>query len=290
MSRFKLSARALCFVLIIAAAAICAALGFAPEEVGPAAYCQSSGCSFPACNREGESFNSETGNCESSSGFPTFTRSHRVPSCLDGERFDRATGNCILNVCDESGCEVRALCTRRGERYGRSGRDRDGVYGVCESRPNWLGHRSHRLVRCPYGSVLNEGRGVCVRCPTVVPVPVRRPDLVIRRAFLRLASSPVEVTNLRRGQNYLACFEVANVGAAASGPFRVEGGGLGVRTLPSQAHASLPPGAERVGCLLYSTTPPVGSYRLGITADSLRTVRETREDNNAATLTLNVVP
>ncbi len=246
-------------------------------------------CRFPACNQDGESFNSETGNCDSSSGFPTFAKSHRVPTCLSGEHFDRATGSCVLDACGDSGCEASPLCTGRDERYSRSGRDRDGVYGVC-SHTGFLGAKSHRVVRCPFGSVLNESRGVCLRCPTRVPVPVRRPDLLIRRAFLRVASSRAEVTSIRSGTPYLACFEVTNTGAASSGPFRVGGGGLGVRTPPSQAHASLLPGAAREGCLSYATTPPSGSYRLGLTVDSRRTVRETREDNNEATLTVTVAP
>jgi hypothetical protein len=257
-------------------------LGFLLSGFTTSAWAQ---CRFPACNQEGEHFNSETGDCESRSGFPTFAISHRVPTCPAGERFDRATGNCVLAACDE-GCEVRELC-RGDERFSRSGRDRAGVYGVCESGPNWLGHRSHRVDHCPSGFTLNERRGVCVRCP--IRVPVRLPDLVISRAFLRLASSPAEVTSIPAGRSYLACFEVTNRGMAASGFFRVDGGGLGVRTAPFQNHASLLPGASREGCLEYSTTPPPGTYRLELRAHTLR-VRESREDNNTATLELAVIP
>jgi hypothetical protein len=276
MKRFTISVNALRLAILTLAL-----FGFAKSA--------SAQCNFPACNQEGESFNSETGDCESSSGFPTFAKSHRVPSCLSGERFDRATGNCVLDACSDSRCEVRALCTRRGERYGRSGRGRDGVYGVCESRPNWLGHRSHRVVRCPAGSVLNEGRGVCVRCPITVPVPVRLPDLIFRRAFLRQAPSGPLVTRVRVSQPYYACFEVANVGAGDAGAFRVAGGGLGIRTPPTQDHAPLVAGAAREGCLLYSTTPPIGTYRLGLTVDSAFAVREARDTNNNATLAVIVV-
>jgi subtilase family serine protease len=53
---------------------------------------------------------------------------------------------------------------------------------------------------------------------------------------------------------------------------------------------SLSPGASREGCLVYRVTPSPGSYRLGITADPLNGVRETREDNNTATLEVNVTP
>jgi hypothetical protein len=238
-------------------------------------------CNFPACSRDGERFNSETGNCEHRSGFPTFAISHRVPSCPTGEHFDRATGNCVLDACDE-GCEARRLC-RTKERYSRSGSDREGVYGVCESSSG-LGYKSHVLRRCPAGFTLNERRGVCVRCPIRVPVPVRLPDLIIRRAFLRIASNPTAVTRIRAGTPYLACFEVANIGSASSGTFRVEGGGLGVPTSPGQNHASLAPGESREGCLEYSGTPPPGTYRLQLHADSLNRVRETREGNNTATV------
>ncbi|HEV8589956.1 MAG TPA: CARDB domain-containing protein [Pyrinomonadaceae bacterium] len=243
-------------------------------------------CRFRACNREGERFNSETGDCESRAGFPTFAISHRVPSCRSGEHFDRATGNCVLDACDE-GCEVRELC-RGGERYSRSGRDREGVYGVCESGPNFLGHRSHRLVRCAEGFTLNETRGVCVRCRTAPP-PRVPPDLTIRRLFLRSTPAGPVVSSVRVGQLYYACFEVANIGAGASGPFLVSGGGLGVRGTPTVPQANLAPGASREGCLLYRTTPSAGTYRLGITADPVNGVRETREDNNTATLEVDVV-
>ena len=243
-------------------------------------------CRFPACNRDGERFISATGDCEHRAGFPTFAISHRAASCPSGERFDRATGECVIPDCDER-CEVRRLC-RRNERYSRSDRDREGVYGVCD-HTGFLGAKSHRVVRCPFGSILNERRGVCVRCPTEVPVTPLRADLVFTRSFLRVASSPTAVTRLTAGTPYLACFEVANRGTRESGTFRVGGGGLGVRTPPNQAHASLLPGATREGCLSYATTPPPGSYRLVLTVDSFGTVRELREDNNTATLTLTVV-
>lgn len=288
MNRFKLSSRALCFALIIAAAAISTHLGITPGEVELSAYCQSSACSFPACDRDGERFDPATGNCEHGGTPPLFLRSHRVPTCRDGERLDRTNGRCILEACDD-GCEARTLCTRKGEQYARSGRDRDGAYGVCD-HTSGLGYRSHRLVRCPSGFVLNESRGVCVRCPIRVPVDVRRPDLMLTRTFLRVPSTSGEVTRITAGTSYLACFEVANRGTRESGPFSVGGGGLGVRTPPSQAHASLVPGASRVGCLEYPTTPPAGTYRLELRADSLDGVREFREDNNTGTLVVNVVP
>jgi hypothetical protein len=243
-------------------------------------------CNFPACNQEGESFNSKTGDCESSSGFPTFAKSHRVPSCPSGERFDRSTGNCVLDACDD-GCEVSRLC-RGKEDYSRSGRDRTGVYGVCESSSG-LNYKSHVVRRCEAGFTLNERRGVCVRCRTAPP-PRVPPDLTIRRVFLRTTRGGPTVTSVPAGQLYYACFEVANIGSGASGPFLVSGGGLGIRGTPTVTQASLAPGAAREGCLVYRMTPSPGSYRLGITADPLNGVRETREDNNTATLEVSVTP
>jgi hypothetical protein len=101
---------------------------------------------------------------------------------------------------------------------------------------------------------------------------------------------PVRVTSVRRGRPYQACFVVANVGTVASGSFRVAGGGLGIPTAPFQDHAGLGAGLSRTGCIDYPTTPPVGSYRLGLTADSLGAVTESREFNNTATIPVTVVP
>jgi hypothetical protein len=277
MKRYTVSARALWFAVIIGAI----------SAFAPAASAQSA-CSFPACNMHGERYNAATGNCESGPDPITRALSHRIPTCNSDERFDRATGQCVLNACSDGGCEARLLCTGKS-RYTRSGRDARGVYGVCEHGPNWLGYRSHQLVHCPSGFTLNEARGVCVGNCAPAPPP-RLPDLVIRRTYLRATPRGPAVTRIRRGQRYWACFEVANVGAAGSGPFHVGGGGLGVPTAPSQAHAALLPGASRAGCLLYGTTPAVGSYRLGIDADSRRAVRETREDNNTATLAVEIIP
>jgi len=243
-------------------------------------------CRFPACNRDGEHFNSETGDCESRSGFPTFAISHRVPTCPSGERLDRASGQCVLSACDD-GCEVNRLC-HRDEDYSRSGRDREGVYGVCESSGG-LGFKSHTPRRCPAGFTLNERRGVCVRCRAEPPRRVP-PDLTIRRVFLRTTRSGPAVTSVAAGQLYYACFEVANIGAGASGRFLVSGGGLGVRGTPTVTQTSLPPGASREGCLVYRTAPSAGTYRLGITADPVNGVRETREDNNTTNLEVTVMP
>jgi hypothetical protein len=278
MKRYTVLVRSLWFAVIIAAIS-----AFAPSASAQSA------CSFPACNLPGERFDPARGDCQSGPDPITRALSHRIPSCNSDEHFDRATGQCVLNACGGGGCEARLLCTGKS-RYSRSGRDARGVYGVCESGPNWLGHRSHEVVHCPSGFTLNEARGVCVGNCAPAPRPSRLPDLVIRRAYLRAAPRGPAVTRIRLGQRYWACFEVANVGAAGSGPFHVGGGGLGIPIAPSQAHATLLPGAARVGCLLYRTTPAIGSYRLGIDADSRRVVGETREDNNSATIAVDVIP
>jgi hypothetical protein len=119
---------------------------------------------------------------------------------------------------------------------------------------------------------------------------VARPDLTFRRTFLRAYPGGQVIDRVRRGNRYYACFVVANIGAAASGPFRVAGGGLGVPFNPFQDHAGLAPGATRLGCLLYPTTPPPGVYNLGLKADSLNAVVEANEANNTATIGVTVVP
>jgi hypothetical protein len=245
-------------------------------------------CEVPACNMSGERYDPADGNCHSGPDPLTGALSHRIPACRADERFIRETGMCRLNACTSGSCEARPLCGGSWPNYARNGTDSTGAYGVCESNPNWLGHRSHTIVRCEAGFTLNTGRGMCIRCPTIVPVPIRRPDLIIRSTSLRQGG--VVVTRVRRGQPYYACFVVANIGDAASGAFHVGGGGLGVPTPPSQAHATLAAGATRSGCLLYSRTPAVGSYRLGIDADSRTAVLERREDNNGAVIAVQVVP
>jgi hypothetical protein len=121
-------------------------------------------------------------------------------------------------------------------------------------------------------------------------VAVSRPDLTFRRTFLRAYPSGQVIDRVRRGHRYYACFVVANIGAAASGPFRVAGGGLGIPFNPFQDHAGLAPGATRLGCLVYPTTPPPGIYNLGLKADSLNAVVESNEANNTATIGVTVVP
>ena len=100
----------------------------------------------------------------------------------------------------------------------------------------------------------------------------------------------MRVVSVRRGTAYAACFSVANIGGSFSGPFRVAGGGLGVPFIPFADLPGIAPGGARIGCVRYPTTPPPGVYRVELTADSLGAVAESREDNNAAVVTVKVVP
>ncbi len=259
-----------------------AALLWAPEALAQ--------CEVPACNMPGERYERADGDCHTGPDPITRAESHRIPSCRADETFVRATGMCRLNACTSSSCDARALCGGQWPNYARSGRDSTGAYGVCESNPNWLGHRSHTILRCASGYALSEGRGICVSCPVVTPVPIRRPDLVISRAFLRQVPGGPLVTRVRAGRSYLACVVVTNIGDAESGAFHVGGGGLGVRTPPSVPVPTLRPGASSERCLVYATTPPVGTYRLVIDADSRNVVAERRNDNNTATIAVIVIP
>jgi len=114
------------------------------------------------------------------------------------------------------------------------------------------------------------------------------PDLTIRDLHLK-SEIGEEVDSLRRGEPFYVCFEVANTGSVTADPFRIEGGGLGTRTAPNQAHASLAPDASREACLGYSTTPSPGKYRLGLTVDPTNDVYESREDNNGASVRVVVI-
>jgi hypothetical protein len=159
-----------------------------------------------------------------------------------------------------------------------------GAYGVYESSSG-SSFPAHQSLYYPKGFTLNEVHGMCGgNCPEKKLLP----DLVLRHVFLR--EGGLAVTEIRQGHSYYVCFEVANIGTARSGAFRVRGGGLGIRYSPFQNHASLLPGKARKGCLTYPTTPPAGKYKLGIEVDSLHAVSELREDNNGATLPVKIVP
>lgn len=231
--------------------------------------------------------------------------SHYLARCPSESTLDPERGVCVLNLCSSCGSQL-PLC-EPDEAYTRSGADATGPYGVCSSGPTPPGgYLSHRLARCREGWTLVPDSGMCRRdcaligpgidpdtltpAPTPIEPPVLLfPDLTLRRAWLRNTSGATMKT-VRAKQPYYACFEVANIGAGASGVFHVGGGGLGVPTPPEQAHANLAPGASREGCLYYSTTPAVGTWRLGLKADSRNAVTESRENNNERTLTVRVRP
>jgi hypothetical protein len=107
------------------------------------------------------------------------------------------------------------------------------------------------------------------------------PDLTIKDWWVVPDAMPENLTNeVESGQSYKVCFIVANIGMASSGSFTVSGGGLGISYNPTQSHASLAPGQTREGCLEYPTTPPPGTYKLGIKADASNMVAESNEKNN----------
>lgn len=125
----------------------------------------------------------------------------------------------------------------------------------------------------------------------VEPAAEELPDLILRDLHVRRQGQPRASGNqVKRGQPYLACFVVANRGNAASGEFRVQGGGLGIKTNPYQDHAGLKPEESRAGCLQYATTPAPGTHRLGLTVDALKAVQESDENNNSGVVTVVVVP
>jgi CARDB len=123
-----------------------------------------------------------------------------------------------------------------------------------------------------------------------LPLPVPRPDLELRVAWLQAPVSNVLLTSIPEGKSYRLCFKVRNIGPVASGPYRVGAGGLGIPVAPHLDFAGLGSGATQSGCIRYPTTPRAGSYRLGVTADSLYAVAEIREDNNDYVVPVTISP
>lgn len=217
---------------------------------------------------------------------------HWQATCAAGETLDRPSGICRPATCGGStfSCREAPACpsgtTFVGVSSGQANCEHHGDFGSVD----------HQLVPCPSGWTLDASRGVCRYCPALhvtgggVHPKLLFPDLTIRRAWLQdpKTGGPLKAVHVK--QAYLACFVVANIGSAASGPFRVAGGGLGIPTNPFQDHASLAPGASRQGCLTYPTTPAAGSYNLGITADSQNVVHESNEGNNDAVIHVTVLP
>lgn len=277
----------------IRSAVAAAAVAIAGAWVGNAS---AQTCEKPACP-SGDTY--RDGYCYSYSGFPTYAESRTRTACEAGWTLDAAKGTCSTrgNCCDE-----KPLCMA-GERYGRSETYRGKPYGVCESGPGVGGTRSHTLRECQAGWDLIGASGTCRKrgCgiaisqagPIVAPHPaevVRRPDLTIKEWTVRPSLGGGKPSNeVRFGQKYQVCFTVANIGEARSGPFVVQGGGLGTASGPMVRQEDLAPGATREGCLDYSTTPAPGTYRLTVTADAPNSVHETYEDNNSKTETITVV-
>jgi subtilase family serine protease len=126
--------------------------------------------------------------------------------------------------------------------------------------------------------------------PPQTPLPPPRPDLELRVAWLQAPVRDVVLTSIPERKSYRLCFKVRNIGLVASGPYRVGAGGLGIPVAPYLDFPGLASGATHSGCIRYPTTPPAGSYRLGVTADSLYAVGETREDNNDYVVPVTIAP
>lgn len=242
----------------------------------------------PACHSD-ETLNAD-GTCEHDGGFPSFPRSHRFNDCAATAPVNHATGICTpAGGCGGGGgagglCREHPVCAA-GEVF-RDG----GCYPPC-SPP---GACSHTRAICEEGWTLDTARGVCRLC-RIPPVgggghpPVfLRPDLVFSATPVIQPALPGN--SVRRGQRYAICFKVRNIGGLAAGAFRVEGGGLGIPTLPHADFPGLAAGAVVGGCLIYPTTPAVGHYTVGLTVDAGFAVTELHEDNNTANVTVNVVP
>jgi hypothetical protein len=261
---------------------------------GVTAWAQVKTCpGHPACAPNG-TYHPDDGYCYyGNNGF----LDHWRAVCADGETLDRATGICHPATCGGSagGCREAPVCPN-GTTYTGTGSLNGAQVGSCETS-NGLNYHDHQLVPCPQGWTLDSQRGVCRICSNFVyggprpkPMPLRLPDLTFRDAWLSDPRAGKHLVSIHQGQAYYACFIVANIGSAPSGPFRVSGGGLGLSYSPFQDQASLTAGASRQGCLRYPTTPAPGSYKLGLTADSENVVHESRKDNNSATISVTVVP
>lgn len=207
--------------------------------------------------------------------------SHQLVRCPAESTFNTKTGMCVWNACSGCGGQLPLCDVSIGETYTGSGvSPSTGVpYGVC--RHESFGYISHRLVECAAGWELITATGMCRKTCNV--------DLALRNPYLRLDSGAT-VKSVSVGTPYSVCFDVVNLGTMPAGAFRVSGGGLGIPVGPSVSLTGLAGGASQRVCLRYYTTPPVGTWRLGITADSGRAVIETLETNNDLAVTVNVTP
>lgn len=251
-------------------------------------------CEKPVCP-SGDTY--RDGFCYSRAGPPTFAESRWRANCETGWTLDATRG-----ICAQGECCAKPLCPD-GERFSRSETYRGRPYGVCESGPGIGGVLSHAMRECESGWDLDGTNGECrkrgcgpaiaVGGLIVAPQPaevVHKPDLTIRDWWIQPRSPGVKTNEVKAGRKYQVCYVVANVGTAPSGPFVVQGGGLGVASGPTQRQATLAPTETREGCLDYSTTPPPGTYRLIVAADAPNAVDESNESNNGRSEAITVVP
>jgi len=228
------------------------------------------------------------GVCQTDTSAPAAI-AHSLTPCGPGTTLVPGAGLCHVDSCGSGGCTFRGICstTPGFPTYAGDSRAADGTLtATCDSIPSGLNYRSHTPARCPAGSTLIPGTGVCRTC---AGASVRRlPDLVFKEAWLEGPRG--RITTVRRGAAYRVCFFVKNVGTANSGAFRVGAGGLGVPVAPHVDLPGLVVGDTRNACISYATTPPAGTYHLGLTVDSLSAVAELREDNNTTDVTVVVVP
>jgi hypothetical protein len=123
-------------------------------------------------------------------------------------------------------------------------------------------------------------------------VRIVAPDLVIRRIFL-FTPAGAEVQQIHVGQPFRVCYQLKNIGAAATGPFRVTSDGpAGVPQPSHHNHGPLAAGESRLACFHYPTTDKVGTtYWAGVRADSpVSMVAETNEANNNRRIVVTIVP
>ncbi len=257
-----------------------------PPPAG-AQVCDRALCRSGETYRPSSSFGPNSGLCESRSGLGYTSRT--PTSCAEGWTLEAESGRCILDACSSCGGEA-PLCDP-DERYTGATTQDGRAAGRCHHGPDPVTQaESFQIKPCRDGFTLIEETGMCRRdCTTlrVIDFPVVfpvyfGPDLTIRRAWLRDGGSGEITTRVPTNEPYWVCFEVANIGTTASGPFNVRGGGLGVSFNPRQRHAGLRGRASRQGCVAYPTAPSPGSYRLALEADANEEVTETREGNNDA--------
>jgi hypothetical protein len=241
-------------------------------------------CDFTLCPSGWEyrpsEFSSNEGTCHHCNWFGYC--SHSINQCPEGSTLDPKSGVCTWDLCG-GGCGGELPLCDAPFRYTGSDVDAKGVYGVCTVGPHFPTWAiAHELRRCRDDFELDTKRGVCVkRCELA--------DLVLAKPFFLDAKGSV-VASVQAGQPYSLCVQVQNIGRGDAGVFKVAGGGLAVPFNPTVAVASLAAGAVTNVCLEYPSTPPPGSYRVGVSADSTGLVTESDEANNELIVDVTVAP